>query len=78
MELMKPVWVVPRVNDVVGAETVANDIIARGADAIAISKSVEEGDKVAKGVVEEVKRINIIVNNAGILRNKTITNMSNR
>ncbi|KAE9979513.1 hypothetical protein EG328_000840 [Venturia inaequalis] len=52
MELMKPVWVVPRVNDIVGAETVANDIIARGADAIAISKSVEEGDKVAKGVVD--------------------------
>jgi multifunctional beta-oxidation protein len=64
------------VNDVVGAETVANDINARGADAIAISTSVEKGDEVVKAVIDKFKRIDIIVNNAGILRDKAFTNMS--
>jgi multifunctional beta-oxidation protein len=64
------------VNDVVGAETVANDINARGANAIAISTSVEQGDEVVKAVIDKFKRIDIIVNNAGILRDKAFTNMS--
>jgi multifunctional beta-oxidation protein len=64
------------VNDVVGAETVANDINTRGADAIAISTSVEQGDEVVKAVIENFKRIDIIINNAGILRDKAFTNMS--
>lgn len=64
------------VNDTVGAETVANDINAKGLDAIAISISVEEGDKVVKAVVDKFKRIDIIVNNAGILSDKAFANMS--
>jgi multifunctional beta-oxidation protein len=64
------------VNDVVGAETVANDINARGADAVAISTSVEQGDEVVKAVIEKFKRIDIIINNAGILQDKAFTNMS--
>lgn len=64
------------VNDVLGAEIVANDISARGADVRTISISVVEGDEVVRAVIDKYKRINVIVNNAGILRDKAFTSMS--
>jgi multifunctional beta-oxidation protein len=64
------------VNDVVGAKVVTNDINTTGGTAIAITTSVEQGDLVVKAVIDKWKRIDIIINNAGILRDKAFTNMT--
>ena len=45
-------------------------------EAFAVKISVEKGDEVVRAVVDRCKRIDIIVNNAGILRDKAFTNMT--
>jgi multifunctional beta-oxidation protein len=64
------------VNDVTRADNVVEEIKAMGGTAIAVTLSVESGDAVVKGVIDAFGRIDIIVNNAGILRDKAFTNMS--
>jgi multifunctional beta-oxidation protein len=64
------------VNDVTRADIVVQEIKDAGGDAIAINLSVEKGDEVVKAVIDAFKRIDIIINNAGILRDKAFTNMS--
>jgi multifunctional beta-oxidation protein len=38
--------------------------------------TVEKGDEVVKAVVDKYGRIDLVVNNAGILRDKAFTNMT--
>jgi multifunctional beta-oxidation protein len=64
------------VNDLRGAETVAAGIKNAGGEAIACSISVEDGDAVVKAALNAYGRIDIIVNNAGILRDKAFANMT--
>jgi multifunctional beta-oxidation protein len=58
------------VNDVKNAAKVADEIIASGGEATACEISVVDGAAVVKAVVERYKRIDVVVNNAGILRDK--------
>jgi multifunctional beta-oxidation protein len=64
------------VNDVEHAESVADGINKAGGQAFPIVQTVEKGDEVVKAVIEKYGRIDIVVNNAGILRDKAFTNMS--
>ncbi|KAF2399008.1 peroxisomal hydratase-dehydrogenase-epimerase [Trichodelitschia bisporula] len=64
------------VNDLARAEGVAKEIRDAGGEAIAVALSVERGDEVVAKVVETYGRIDIVVNNAGILRDKAFANMS--
>jgi multifunctional beta-oxidation protein len=64
------------VNDVVNAELVAENIRKAGGEAFAITETVEKGDLVVKAVIDKYGRIDIVVNNAGILRDKAFANMS--
>ena len=64
------------VNDLKGADKVAEDIKAMKGEAMALKMSVEDGDAVVKSVIDTYGRIDIVVNNAGILRDKAFQNMS--
>lgn len=65
------------VNDITDqAEAVAQEIRSAGGDAIAIKLSVEKGDEIVKAVVDKYGRIDVLVNNAGILRDKAFVNMT--
>ncbi|KAK3114188.1 bifunctional hydroxyacyl-CoA dehydrogenase/enoyl-CoA hydratase fox2 [Teratosphaeriaceae sp. CCFEE 6253] len=64
------------VNDIVGADEVAAQIRDAGGEAVAQTTSVEDGATVVKAVVNAYGRIDIVVNNAGILRDKAFTNMT--
>lgn len=69
------------VNDVSieAAKGVAAAIVAEGGDAIGIGASVTEPDAVAamaETVMQRWGRIDILINNAGILRDKSFTKMS--
>lgn len=56
------------VNDVKGADELAAEIGAMKGDATAQTISVEDGEAVVKHVLDTYGRIDVIVNNAGILR----------
>jgi multifunctional beta-oxidation protein len=58
------------VNDLKGANEVAEEIRAAKGEATPQQISVEDGDAVVKNVIETYGRIDIVVNNAGILRDK--------
>lgn len=64
------------INDIKNAEKVANEIKSNGGQAIAIPLSVEEGETVVRKVIDTYGKIEIIVNNAGILGDKAFTNMT--
>lgn len=64
------------VNDLRGAERVVDQIRNAGGEAIANTTSVEDGAVVVDAVIRAFGRIDIIINNAGILRDKAFTNMS--
>ncbi|KAJ9613938.1 hypothetical protein H2200_002074 [Cladophialophora chaetospira] len=64
------------VNDVKNVEEVVNEIKSSGGEALALSMSVEEGEAIVRKVVETYGRIDVVVNNAGILGDKSFTNMT--
>ncbi|EME84833.1 uncharacterized protein MYCFIDRAFT_53091 [Pseudocercospora fijiensis CIRAD86] len=64
------------VNDIQGAEAVADAIRKKGGDAVACDVSVEQGKAVVDFVIQNCGRIDLVVNNAGILRDKAFTNMT--
>ena len=64
------------VNDLKGADDVVSEIKAAKGEATAQKISVEDGDAVVKNVVDTYGRIDIVVNNAGILRDKAFQNMT--
>ncbi|KAJ3413977.1 hypothetical protein HDV05_007266 [Chytridiales sp. JEL 0842] len=53
------------------ADVVVEELRAMGAKAVANYDSVEEGDKLVETAIKAFGRIDIIVNNAGILRDKS-------
>ncbi|KAI9893231.1 MAG: bifunctional hydroxyacyl-CoA dehydrogenase/enoyl-CoA hydratase fox2 [Vezdaea aestivalis] len=63
------------VNDLVNPETTVQEIEKLGGKAIGQKGSAEDGDAVVKAAIDAFGRIDIIINNAGILRDKAFANM---
>ncbi|GIY49388.1 hypothetical protein CDAR_600721 [Caerostris darwini] len=57
------------------ADAVVQEIKAKGGKAVANYDSVEEGEKIVKTAIDNFGRIDILINNAGILRDKSFTNI---
>ena len=58
------------------SDQVVSEIKSFGGQAVADYNSVEYGDKVVKTAIDNFGRIDIIINNAGILRDKAFKNMT--
>ena len=63
------------VNDLMDPDTVVGEIKKLGGKAVGVKASAEDGDAVIKGAIDAFGRVDIVVNNAGILRDKAFTNM---
>jgi multifunctional beta-oxidation protein len=63
------------VNDLVDPEPVVQEIKKAGGTAVGNKASAEDGDAVVKSAIDAFGRIDIVINNAGILRDKAFTNM---
>ncbi|KAH0544303.1 bifunctional hydroxyacyl-CoA dehydrogenase/enoyl-CoA hydratase fox2 [Glutinoglossum americanum] len=66
------------VNDLVNPDTVVQEIQKAGGKAIGNKASAEDGDAVVKSAIDAFGRIDIVINNAGILRDKAFTNMDDK
>jgi multifunctional beta-oxidation protein len=66
------------VNDLMDPETVVQEIQKLGGKAVGVKASAEDGDTVVKAAIDAYGRIDIIINNAGILRDKAFTNMDDK
>lgn len=58
------------------ADQVVEEIRAQGFEAVANYNSVEDGDKVVQTALDNYGRVDVLVNNAGILRDKSFAKMS--
>lgn len=58
------------------ADQVVNEIKAAGGEAIANYESVENGEKIVQQALDTYGKIDIIINNAGILRDKSFHKMT--
>jgi 3-hydroxyacyl-CoA dehydrogenase/3a,7a,12a-trihydroxy-5b-cholest-24-enoyl-CoA hydratase len=58
------------------ADKVVEEIKAAGGEAVASYDSVEDGDKIVQTALDTWKRIDIVVNNAGILRDTSFKKLS--
>lgn len=63
------------VNDLANPDDVVNEIKKAGGKAVGVKASAEDGETVVKAAIDNFGRIDIIVNNAGILRDKAFNNM---
>lgn len=63
------------VNDLVNPYDVVKEIQAAGGEASPNKANVEDGEAVVKGAIDAYGRIDVVVNNAGILRDKAFSNM---
>ena len=66
------------VNDLVNPDTVVQEIISAGGKAVPNKASAEDGDAVVKAAIDAYGRVDIVINNAGILRDKAFTNMDDK
>lgn len=58
------------------ATAVVDEIIASGGEAVVSTDSVLEGERIVQCALDNFGRIDIIINNAGILRDKSFAKMS--
>ncbi|KAK9417724.1 hypothetical protein SUNI508_01481 [Seiridium unicorne] len=63
------------VNDLANPDNVVEEIKKLGSKAVGVKASAEDGETVVKAAMDAFGRIDIIINNAGILRDKAFTNM---
>ncbi|ORY00487.1 NAD(P)-binding protein [Basidiobolus meristosporus CBS 931.73] len=64
------------VNDLNNADKVVKEIKSEGGKAVANTDSVEEGEKVVATALQAFGRLDVVVNNAGILRDRSFVKMS--
>lgn len=64
------------VSDVQNADNVANEIKSNGGNALALAISVEDGGSIIRKIMDTYGRIDVVINNAGILRDKSFINMT--
>jgi 3-hydroxyacyl-CoA dehydrogenase/3a,7a,12a-trihydroxy-5b-cholest-24-enoyl-CoA hydratase len=62
--------------DAAPAQVVVDEIKAAGGEAVANFDSVEDGDKIVQTAMDTFGRIDVVVNNAGILRDKSFHKMT--
>lgn len=62
--------------DAAPAQVVVDEIKAAGGEAVANFDSVEDGDKIVQTAMDSFGRIDVVVNNAGILRDKSFHKMT--
>jgi NAD(P)-dependent dehydrogenase (short-subunit alcohol dehydrogenase family) len=60
------------------ADLVVSEIKKNGGDAVANYDSVEDGDKIIATAVEAFGKVDILINNAGILRDVSFTKMTDK
>ncbi|NIB42451.1 SDR family NAD(P)-dependent oxidoreductase [Pseudomaricurvus alkylphenolicus] len=60
------------------ADKVVEEIVSSGGEAIAAYESVTSGESIVAKAVERWGRVDIVVNNAGILRDKSFARMSDK
>lgn len=65
-------WIINRQ----AADAVVAEIIKNGGKAVANYDSVENGDRIVATALQAFGRIDILINNAGILREKSFTKMT--
>ncbi|KAJ1541175.1 hypothetical protein HK405_010823, partial [Cladochytrium tenue] len=58
------------------ADVVVDEIVKAGGRAVANYDSVEDGDKIIESAVKAFGKVDIIINNAGILRDKSFARMT--
>lgn len=58
------------------ADEVVNEIIQRGGTAVANYDSVESGESLVHTALQNYNRLDVLVNNAGILRDRSISKMT--
>jgi len=66
------------VNDLVNPDDVVREIEKLGGKAVGNKASAEDGDAVVKAAIDNFGRVDIIINNAGILRDKAFANMEDQ
>ncbi|HIE87871.1 MAG: SDR family oxidoreductase [bacterium] len=64
--------------DKAAADVVVNEIKAGGGEAVANYDSVTDGDKIVQTAMDSFGKIDVVINNAGILRDKTFHKMEER
>ncbi|KAG5796359.1 hypothetical protein H9Q69_004620 [Fusarium xylarioides] len=64
------------VNDLADPEPVVAEIKKLGGKAVGVKASAEDGEKVVKAAIDAFGRVDIVINNAGILRDKAFSNMN--
>ncbi|KAI9870168.1 MAG: bifunctional hydroxyacyl-CoA dehydrogenase/enoyl-CoA hydratase fox2, partial [Pleopsidium flavum] len=66
------------VNDLMNPDDVVQEIQKNGGQAVGNKASAEDGDAVVKAAIDAYGRIDIVINNAGILRDKAFANMDDK
>ena len=64
--------------DKAAADVVVDEIKAGGGEAVANYDSVTDGDKIIQTAMDSFGKIDVVINNAGILRDKTFHKMEER
>jgi multifunctional beta-oxidation protein len=63
-------------NDLKDPSPVAQEITCAGGKAYVLIGSVSEGERIAREAIRMCGRVDIVVNNAGFIRDKSIANMT--
>ncbi|KAI9830678.1 MAG: bifunctional hydroxyacyl-CoA dehydrogenase/enoyl-CoA hydratase fox2 [Phylliscum demangeonii] len=66
------------VNDLLSPDAVVQEIKQSGGKAAGIKASAEDGDVVVQAAIDAFGRVDIVINNAGILRDKAFANMDDQ